>query len=52
MVAAAFMTPPASAGKMNGKPGGGRNSAHYDASEQGHGHGETTNRDEEASAVI
>jgi hypothetical protein len=31
VVAAGFMMSPASAGKMNGKPGGGRNSAHYDA---------------------
>lgn len=30
VIAAGFMTSPASAGKMNGKPGGGRNSAHYD----------------------
>lgn len=30
VVAAGFMTSPVSAGKMDGKPGGGRNSAHYD----------------------
>jgi Spy/CpxP family protein refolding chaperone len=30
VVAAGFMAAPASANKMDGKPGGGRNSAHYD----------------------
>jgi hypothetical protein len=35
VIAAGFMTSPASAGKMNGKPGGGRNSAHYDTPSNG-----------------
>lgn len=35
VVAAGFMTSPASAGKMDGKPGGGRNSAHYGPSKSG-----------------
>lgn len=30
VVTSAPITSPAYAGKMNGKPGGGRNSAHYD----------------------
>ncbi len=29
VIAAGFMTAPASAGKMDGKPGGGRNTANY-----------------------
>ena len=29
VIAAGFLTAPASANKMDGKPGGGRNSAHY-----------------------
>ncbi|MET4483255.1 hypothetical protein ABIB66_007825 [Bradyrhizobium sp. F1.13.3] len=35
VIAAGFVTSPASAGKMNGKPGGGRNSAHYDTPSNG-----------------
>lgn len=35
IIAAGIMTSPASAGKMNGKPGGGRNSAHYDTPSKG-----------------
>jgi hypothetical protein len=37
MIATGFMTSPASAGKMNGKPGGRCNSAHYDAPSKGTG---------------
>jgi hypothetical protein len=35
VIAAGFMTSPASAGKMNGKPGGGPNVAHYGPSKTG-----------------